>query len=76
MKIQSVQKIIKIGSNSRGVTLPARDLDAMGIEVGENVMVSVTPIKDEGNQKNEKVLAEYQAFKDRYSQTLKNLADR
>ena len=40
MVITTIQKIIKIGS-SRGVTLPARDLRALGIRDGDEIEVTV-----------------------------------
>ena len=40
MTITTIQKVIKIGS-SRGVTLPARDLRALGIRDGDEIEVTV-----------------------------------
>jgi antitoxin component of MazEF toxin-antitoxin module len=40
MVITTIQKVIKIGS-SRGVTLPARDLRALGIRDGDEIEVTV-----------------------------------
>lgn len=40
MNITTIQKVIKIGS-SRGVTLPARDLRALGIRDGDEIEVTV-----------------------------------
>lgn len=45
MKIQSVQKIIKIGANSKGVTLPARDLKAMQADLGDEVEITAKKIR-------------------------------
>ena len=44
MKITTIQKVIKIGS-SRGVTLPARDLRALGIRDGDEVRLTVEQVK-------------------------------
>ena len=75
MKIQSVQKIIKIGANSKGVTLPARDIEALGLKLGDNILVSFQPLEST-NPKTDQLLKDYEAFKQQYGQTLKNLADR
>ncbi len=40
MVITTIQKVIKIGS-SRGVTLPARDLRALGIRDGDEIEVTI-----------------------------------
>jgi len=72
--IQSIQKIIKVG-DSRAVTLPARELKAAGIETGDQVQVTVKPLSKAVNRQ-EKLLNEYDSFKEQYGQTLKNLADR
>ncbi len=40
MTITTIQKVIKIGS-SRGVTLPARDLRALGIRDGDEIEVTI-----------------------------------
>ncbi len=75
MKIQSIQKVIKIGS-SAGVTLPARDLKFANIEVGDEVEVTVTPINSSKDKKAEALLANYESFKKQYAKTLKNLSNR
>lgn len=70
MTITTTQKLIKIGS-SRGVTLPARELKALGISEGDAVRVTIEPIKPK------KTLAdEYDRFKAQYGETLKNLSER
>lgn len=71
MKITSVQKVIKVG-DSAGVTIPARDLKAAEIKVGDNVKISVESI----DKKSDILVSEYEQFKLRYEQALKNLADR
>ena len=70
MTITTVQKIIKIGS-SQGVTIPAKDLRALGLEAGREVQVTIKPIAQ-----NPPITDEYEAFKAQYGETLKNLADR
>lgn len=73
MTIRSIQKVIKIGS-STGVTLPAKDLKHAGLKPGDEVEISVQPIKP--TSKSTKLDAEYTAFKKQYGETLKNLANR
>lgn len=74
MAITSIQKVIKIGS-SEGVTLPAKDLDSLGIKRGDNVKVTFEPA-DKPNDENVSLLKDYEKFKKQYGQALKNLADR
>ena len=77
MNITTIQKVIKIGS-SRGVTLPARDLRALGIRDGDEVRLTVEQVKPiKHKQANKPSLRqEYDDFKKQYGETLKNLADR
>lgn len=70
MTITTIQKIIKIGS-SQGVTIPAKDLRALGVEAGKEVKITVEPI-----EAKQDISADYEAFKAEYGETLKNLADR
>lgn len=70
MTITTTQKIIKIGT-SKGVTIPAKDVDALMLEVGQRVKVTIEPIDETPAIRNE-----YDAFKEQYGETLKNLADR
>jgi len=77
MSITSIQKVIKIGS-SAGVTLPARDLKAACISLGDQVEITVTKIQhknytDEASPEVVKILNE---FMKKYDKALKNLADR
>ena len=69
MKITTIQKVIKIGS-SRGVTLPARDLRALGIRDGDEVRLTI----EQANKPS--LRQDYDDFKKQYGKTLKNLADR
>ena len=75
MKITTIQKVIKIGS-SRGVTLPARDLRALGIRDGDEVRLTVEQVKPIGQANKPSLRQEYDDFKKQYGETLKNLADR
>ncbi len=69
MTITITQKIIKIGT-SRGVTIPAKDLKALEVEAGDELKVTIEAVKPR------KISDEYAAFKERYGETLKNLANR
>lgn len=72
--IQSIQKIIKVGS-SGAVTIPAKEMKRQGVTFGEEIKISWEPAK-KGDDKQQKLIEEYEKFKKQYSQTLKNLADR
>ena len=69
-KITSVQKVIKVGS-STGVTIPARDLKASQINVGDEVKITVEAVADV-----KQIDEEYELFKAQYKKALKNLANR
>lgn len=75
MVITTIQKVIKIGS-SRGVTLPARDLRALGIRDGDEVRLTVEKVKSIEQADKLLLRQEYDDFKKQYGETLKNLADR
>ena len=66
------QKIIKIGS-SAGVTIPKKQLEELGLGVGDEVKVTFEPAK---KPKHDKLMKEYQRFVSQYGETLKNLRDR
>ena len=69
MTITTTQKMIKIGT-SRGVTLPAKQLKALGVREGSEVKITVEAVQGSN------VLDEYERFKKQYGETLRNLADR
>ncbi len=75
MTITTIQKVIKIGS-SRGVTLPARDLRALGIRDGDEVRLTVEKVKSIEQADKLLLRQDYDDFKKQYGETLKNLADR
>ena len=75
MVITTIQKVIKIGS-SRGVTLPARDLRALGIRDGDEVRLTVEQVKPVKQTNKLSLRQDYDDFKKQYGETLKNLADR
>lgn len=71
MVIKTTQKVIKVG-DSKGITLPAKELKNLGVEIGDEVIVKVEKL----HKQKDGVLKEYEAFKQQYGQTLKNLKDR
>jgi antitoxin component of MazEF toxin-antitoxin module len=73
MIMTTIQKIIKIGS-SKGVTLPAKDLKRLGVDVDDEIRITVESIDKKAPQQD--LMREYEAFVEQYDETLKNLADR
>lgn len=74
MTINTVQKIIKIGS-SAGVTLPAKDLKHAGFSVGTDVRITVEPIENV-NEHTAEVVELTQKLIARHKKALKNLSQR
>ncbi len=73
MVITTIQKVIKIGS-SRGVTLPARDLRALGIRDGDEIEVTVRK-RSEAADDNQ-VLKTANSLLRRYKEDFSQLAKR
>jgi spoVT / abrB like domain len=73
MNITTIQKVIKIGS-SRGVTLPARDLRALGIRDGDEIEVTVRK-RSEAADDNQ-VLKTANSLLRRYKEDFSQLAKR
>ena len=73
MNITTIQKVIKIGS-SRGVTLPARDLRALGIRDGDEIEVTVRK-RSEAADDNQ-VLKTANSLLERYKEDFSHLAKR
>ena len=71
--IETEQKLIQIGS-SEGITLSKKDLARLGAKRGDVLRVKVELVRKPA--KHQKLLSEYDAFVERYGETLKNLADR
>lgn len=71
MTITTIQKVIKIGS-SRGVTLPARDLRALGIRDGDEIEVTVRK-RSEAADDNQ-VLKTANSLLERYKEDFSHLA--
>ena len=72
--IQSIQKIIKIGS-SGGVTIPAKELKRQNIAFGDEVEVIVRPLKSV-NSEDKKVIAAAKQILKEYKKDFQNLAER
>jgi len=73
MTITTTQKIIKIGS-SKGATLPAKELKNLGVDVGDEVEITVR--KKTGNASDAEVLKAARSILERYKQDFSNLAKR
>lgn len=73
MNITTIQKVIKIGS-SHGVTLPARDLRALGIRDGDEIEVTVRK-RSEAADDNQ-VLKTANSLLRRYKEDFSQLAKR
>jgi antitoxin component of MazEF toxin-antitoxin module len=65
------QKIIKIGS-SAGVTIPKKQLQELGLAIGDEIDIAIKPKAAQHVQ----YLQELEKFMDTYDQDLKNLAQR
>lgn len=65
------QKVIKIGS-SAGVTIPKKQLKELGIAIGDEVDIKITP----KSAKLQGFSQELDGFMDKYQNDLRNLADR
>ena len=72
--IQSIQKIIKIGS-SGGVTIPAKELKRQNLTFGDDVEVIVRPL-NKVNVEDQKVVQAAKSVLDEYKQDFTNLAQR
>lgn len=73
MTITTIQKVIKIGS-SRGVTLPARDLRALGICDGDEIEVTVRKRSEVAD--DNQVLKTANSLLRRYKEDFSHLAKR
>lgn len=73
MTITTIQKVIKIGS-SRGVTLPARDLRALGIRDGDEIEVTVRKCSEAAD--DNQVLKTANSLLERYKEDFSHLAKR
>jgi len=72
--IQSIQKVIKIGS-SGGVTIPAKELKRQNISFGDEVEVIVRPLRNVSGQ-DQNVISTAKNILDNYKKDFDNLAKR
>jgi antitoxin component of MazEF toxin-antitoxin module len=72
--IQSIQKVIKIGS-SGGVTIPAKELKRQNINFGDEVEVIVRPLHSSSDE-DQQVLATARKILAEYKQDFDNLSNR
>lgn len=72
--IQSIQKVIKIGS-SGGVTIPAKELKRQNIAFGDEVEVFVRPVR-KVNPEDGQVISAAKKILSEYKQDFKNLSQR
>lgn len=72
--IQSIQKVIKIGS-SGGVTIPAKELKRNNIAFGDEVEVLVRPVRKISSN-DEQVIQTAKKILKKYKTDFKNLAER
>lgn len=72
MIMTTIQKIIRIGS-SKGVTLPAKQLKQLGVDINDDVRITVETLHKDPQ---DNLMREYKAFVDKYDETLTNLSDR
>ena len=75
MTIKTTQSLVKIGS-SKGVTLPAKELRRAGIDIGDELEVTVKKRTRVSDAKNSEVLSAAQKILKDYHQDFKNLAQR
>ncbi len=73
MTITTIQKIIKIGS-SQGVTIPAKDLRALGVQAGDELEIIARPKVRQAN--STEVVDTANALLKRFDSDFKNLAER
>lgn len=72
--IQSIQKVIKIGS-SGGVTIPAKELKRQNIAFGDEVEVIVRPLNST-NSEDQEVIAAAKSILTEYKKDFENLSKR
>lgn len=68
-----VQKVIRIGS-SAGVTIPKKQLEELGIVIGDKVKLTIEPVSSVHKHKD--LLKDLESFMDTYDHDLRNLAKR
>lgn len=73
MTITTIQKIIKIGS-SQGVTIPAKDLKALGVKAGDELEIIARPKSRLAD--DDRVMEVANSLLERFDQDFNNLAQR
>ncbi len=74
--IESIQKVIKIGS-SAAVTLPAKDVKRLGIQYGDEIKIAYEPVsKTAPNPEKVELVALTQKLIKRHQKALDNLSQR
>ena len=73
--IQSIQKIVRIGS-SDGVTLPAKELKREKLKRGDEVEVIVRPVSKSVRHDDQAVIDAAKKILKNYKQDFQNLAQR
>lgn len=75
MTIKSIQKVIKVGS-SAGVTIPAKDLQQSGIEVGDTVQITVAKQQSTTRAEDKEVIDVARKILKDYHEAFDNLSQR
>lgn len=73
MTITTTQKIIKIGT-SKGVTIPAKDLKALGVDVGDELELVVRKKQPQATDRSVTDIAS--SILERFDHDFKRLAER
>ena len=69
------QKVIKIGS-SAGVTIPKNQMNDLGIAIGDEVNVAITPTQPRPSKHDMEIFTLTQKLIKRHKTALKNLANK
>lgn len=73
--IQSIQKIVGIGS-SDGVTLPAKELKRANLKRGDEVEITVRPVRKAAANEDQAVINVAKKILQDYKEDFQNLAQR
>lgn len=73
MTIKITQKVIRIGT-SRGVTIPAKDLRALGADTGDELEIIVRKSGNTADDRSVRSIAD--DILERYDQDFRNLSER
>lgn len=75
MTIKTTQKILQIGS-SRGSIFPAKELKQLGVEVGDEVEITIRKKTNDSTAEDKEVISAAKDILKRYKKDFKNLANR